>query len=292
MRPLDVFGVHSGLGGHTRGAGKGPQALKSAGILDWLGPHARWHDIGHGEAADNVPLLEQIVRVCRDLANGVEHAIEGDHAVLTLGGDHSCAIGTWSGAANALRPRGDLGLVWIDAHMDSHTPQTTPSGNYHGMPVAHLLGKGDPALTSITRRPPAIRPEHLAVVGVRSFEPEEPELLYKLGVRVFIMQEVMARGFDAVMEEAIAIASTGTAGYGVSIDLDAIDPSEVPGTGSPVDDGVHADAMLAAIRGLANRTGLVGLEIAEFNPTLDRDDVTLALVRRMIEATYGATVTA
>jgi arginase len=296
MRPMDVFGVHSGLGGHTHGAGKGPQVLKSAGVLQWLGQMgfvgARWHDIGHGEAADGVPVLDQIVRVCRDLADGVERAIEADHATLVLGGDHSCAVGTWSGAANALEPRGPLGLVWIDAHMDSHTPATTPSGNYHGMPVAHLLGKGLPALTSITRHPPAIRPEHLAVVGVRSFEPAEPELLHALGVRVFIMQEVVARGFDAVLEEAMAIAGRGTAGFGVSLDLDAIDPSDVPGTGSPVDDGISAETMLRALEGLGTRPGLVGLEIAEFNPTLDHDNVTLDLVRRLLGATHGAQATA
>jgi arginase len=287
MPPLDVFAVHSGIGGHTPGAGHGPLILKQAGVLDWLGRDARWHDVGHGEST-TANALDHIVRIGRALAGGVEQAIAADRSVLVLGGDHSCAIGTWSGAANALHARGPLGLVWIDAHMDSHTPQTTPSGNYHGMPVAHLLGRGDPALAGLARAGPAVRPEHLAIVGVRSFEAAEPELLHKMGVRVFIMQEIEARGLDAVMDEALAIAARDTAGYGVSIDLDAIDPTEVPGTGSPVEDGISGAALLRALTGIADRPGLVGLEIAEFNPELDMADMTLTLVRRMIRSIYAA----
>ena len=289
MRPVDVFGVQSGIGGHTLGTEKGPTALRDSGLMEWLGGGAAWHDVGDAGETRIMPenlIIKSIARICRDLAQGVERAVRADRSVLALGGDHSCAIGTWSGIANALEG-GPLGLVWIDAHMDSHTPDTTPSGNLHGMPVAHLLGRGARPLVEIARRPPAVRPEHLALVGVRSFEPEEPALMRELGVRVFAMDEIAARGLAAVMDEALAIAARATAAHGISIDLDAIDPVDVPGTGSPVEDGLDAGALIGSLAGLAGRPQLVAIEIAEFNPMLDKDGVTLGLMRRLIESAYG-----
>ncbi len=165
------------------------------------------------------------------------------HARLpcVIGGDHSCAGGTWTGVARMLQ--GELGLVWIDAHMDSHTPATSHTGRLHGMPLAWLLGQGDDALYGLSAG--VVDPEHVALIGVRSYEPEEKERLDRLGVRVFHIEEVHRRGLDTVAAEALAIAARGTSGFGVSIDLDAVTPEEAPGVGTPVADGIAGAAARA-----------------------------------------------
>jgi arginase len=203
-----------------------------------------------------------------------------------IGGDHSCAVGTWSGAANALA-KGRLGLVWYDAHMDAHTPATSPSGRLHGMPVAMLLGHGPDALTEIARRRPALAPANLCIVGVRSYEEGERALLARLGVRVIYMDEVRARGLAWATGEALAVARNGTAGFGVSIDLDAIDPGEAPGVGSPVARGFAARDLAAALEAVRNLPDLVGIEIAEYNPTLDRDGQTALVARALLAAAFA-----
>jgi hypothetical protein len=159
------------------------------------------------------------------------------------------ATGTWSGAAAALRPRGALGLLWIDAHMDAHRPHTSPSGNLHGMPLACLLGHGEPALATLAGAP-ALAPAHVCLVGVRSYEAEEAQLLEQLGVRVFLMDEVRRRGLPAVLREAHAVVTRGTAGFGVTLDVDAVDPQEAPGVGTPAPGGLRAGSLLAELERL------------------------------------------
>jgi arginase len=174
-------------------------------------------------------------------------------------------------------------LIWIDAHMDAHTPETSESGRLHGMPLACLLGYGDPALTGIangTRLPPA----NVCLIGIRSFERGEAALLHRLGVRVYPMREVKQRGFETVFREAREIACQGTAGYGVSVDLDAIDPLEAPGVGSPVGGGLSAADVVNAFKQHAGDPALRGLEIVEYNPYLDCDAQTIALVPAVAEA--------
>lgn len=206
------------------------------------------------------------------LATRAEASVAAHTPILVLGGDHSIAMGTWAGAAQALRPRGPLGLVWIDAHMDAHTPATTPSGNWHGMPVAHLLGECEPEMADMavcTGAAPALRPQHVCLVGPRSFEPQEAARLSRLGVRVIDHVEIQRIGLATAIETATAIASTGTAGFGVSLDLDVIDPTQAPGVGTAEPGGVDAIELTRALRGLAEQPGFVGLEIVEFNPALD-----------------------
>jgi arginase len=201
---------------------------------------------------------------------------------LVLGGDHSCAIGTWKGIARALAPRGPLGLVWLDAHLDAHTPATTPSGMLHGMPVACLLGHGDPRLALDRRQ--ALDPRRICMVGARSFEAEEAALLNRLGVRVFPMRELKRRGLGEVMEEALAIARDGAGGYGVSLDLDALDPRDAPGVGIAVRGGIRASELRRALARLGRDPALGALEIAEYNPYCDRNGVTARLVAEIIES--------
>lgn len=165
-------------------------------------------------------------------------------------------------------------MIWIDAHMDCHTFDTTPSYALNGMPLACLLGYGDPALTSITTTAPKLRPEHVCLLGVRSFEQGEAALLKKLGVRVIGMDEIRARGMAAALTEAREIAGNGTAGYGVSIDLDVLDPAEEPGVGNPVPGGLLCSELEQAMRLLHDDMKMLAMEIVEYNPHLDRDQQT------------------
>lgn len=187
-----------------------------------------------------------------------------------VGGDHSCAIGTWSGIAS--RSPDPLGLLWIDAHMDAHTIDSTASGAIHGMPLAVLLGEGHPSLTSIQSLQPKIHAPHSVLFGVRSYEPEEKILLTQHGIRIYNMNEIRARGFETCWQEAIGIVSQGP--FGVTLDLDALDPGEIPAVGSPAPDGLQVNELLQGLSELhphRHSGRWVGLEIVEYNPELDVD---------------------
>jgi arginase len=208
-----------------------------------------------------------VSKLCGELAAAVAAARRRGRLPCVIGGDHSCAGGTWTGAARTLD--GDLGLVWVDAHMDSHTPATSHTGRLHGMPLAWLLGQDDDPLYGLAAG--VLEPRHVCLVGVRSYEPEEDERLRRLGVRVIFMDEVRARGIDAVLDEALSIATDGTGGFGVSIDLDVITPDEAPHVGTPVKGGVSSAHLARALEQVAGRAGLAAVELVEYSPRLDRD---------------------
>jgi arginase len=203
-----------------------------------------------------------------------------------FGGDHSCAVGTWSGVGNAVGRAGPVGLVWFDAHMDSHTPVTSPSGRLHGMPLACLMGHGEKALVAISRETAALRPDKICLVGVRSYEDGERALLERLGVRVFYMDDIRRRGLAAATDEAFAIARSGTVGFGVSVDLDVLDPSEAPGVGSRAEGGLLGRDLAAALARVRTLRGFLGLEIAEYNPIFDENGRTARQVRRLLAAAF------
>jgi arginase len=231
--------------------------------------------------------VDVVAEVCRRLARQVRSLVVSGSRFVVLGGDHSCAIGTWSGARDALKARGPLALLWIDAHMDSHTPATSPSGNLHGMPLACLLGFGPRALSALTGLGPALHPARVCLIGVRSYEEAERRLLARLGVKIFFMDDVRRRGLAAVMDEAFLRVSRGHGAFGVSVDLDALDPSEVPGVSLPVPGGLRAGELVECIAALAGRRGFLGLEIAEFNPRRDRASATVCVIKNLIAAAGG-----
>lgn len=234
----------------------------------------------------------------RRLAKAVSECVAQQRRFMVFGGDHAVAIGTWSGAARGLREygghshidhaghgdhRSNLGLVWIDAHMDAHTASTSPSGRAHGMPVATLLGAGDPALEFFGRdHPAALKPENLCLVGVRSFESEEAALLERLGARIYLMSEVQRRGLKIVMREALEQVSARTAGFGVSLDLDSIDPRDAPGVTTAVTGGLRSRELLPLLREACADNRFIGMEVAEFNPADDRDGRTAALIEKLV----------
>lgn len=283
QKVLKLFGVASCMGAQDTRCDMGPSAIHTSNLqsrLHQAGIDAIWENILHPKV--NKSEEDTIVDLCNQLAINISKAVENKHQFAVIGGDHSCAVGTWSGAATALKAihpekKNHLGLIWVDAHMDSHTPQTSVSGAYHGMPLACLLDKGLPALRNIGTKGAKILPEHVCLVGVRSYEAAEALLLKQLGVRVFFMEEIKQRGLSAIMDEAVSIVKN-TAGFGISIDLDAIDPVDAPGVGSPTQDGLQAEQLIKNLTHMAKQGNYVGTEITEYNPFRDVNDKTANLI--------------
>jgi arginase len=285
-RSVQILTAASGTGAPDVRCRFGPMALRERGLEAQLRHNdttVAWHDLAVTDTL-HLPAAESVARVAERLAESVASAVRDGSFFVVLGGDHSCAIGTWSGAAKALRRRGPLGLIWIDAHMDSHTHETTPSGNFHGMPVACLLGHGDKRLVKIAGRSPAIDPRHLCMIGIRSYERGEADLLERLGVAIFDAAEVKRRGLGSVMGDAVSIVNKGTAGFGVSVDVDALDPGEAPGVGTPAAGGLKADEVRASLAQVSKHQRYVGFELAELNPALDSSGVTVQVAGEIVAA--------
>lgn len=275
----------SSVGGPGPGCGEGPLFLQQSSIFANLankGATLHWQLTTTPNPTDSSKLVS-VQRQCTQVAKEISHLVSDKKFFVTLGGDHSCAIGTWSGVKKAM-PEQNLGLIWIDAHMDSHTPLTSPSGNIHGMPVACLLGYGEPVLTHIGTDTAKFKPENICMIGIRSFEEGEANLLKQLNVRIIGMEEVHHRGLDDVLKEAIQIATQGTEGYGVSIDIDSIDPADAPGTDVAEEDGLSGQELCQAAKIFAQDSRLIGLEIAEFDPERDQAQKTEKLITNLVKS--------
>lgn len=284
-RHIVVIGAASGAGAPDAATADGPDALRHHQVFhDTPLRHVEWDSILRTPRAARDTPLHAVAALGERLAAKVETVLQAGHFPLVVGGDHSCAIGTWSGVHRTLVDRGPIGLIWIDAHMDSHTFATTPSGQIHGMPLAVLLGHGDAALTSIGGAEAKLLPAHVCLIGVRSYEAGEAALLREMGVRVFGMDEVRRRGLAVVFDEALAIAQRGTAGFGVSVDLDALDPDEEPGVTTPVPGGLARAELAAALARLRDEPGFVAMEIVEYNPRRDRGYATADAAGALIRA--------
>lgn len=288
MEQIRVVGAAIGIGAQDPRCQDGPQAVYDDGIIQDLrgrGYDIEWQAIVQTRRDPTRSKMNQVSGFNRRLAQTVFDVKKLNHFPVVLGGDHSCAIGTWSGVHAAVgATQAPMGLIWIDAHLDSHTVETSLSGAIHGMPLACLLGYGDPALTDIMGPPPKLRPEHVCLIGIRSFESGELALVTRLGVRVYYIDEVRQRGMQTVMEEALARVKQGTQGYGVSIDLDAMDPVDAPGVGSPESGGIRARDLQQALAAINQDPQLLALEITEYNPDLDRGQQTSHLIGKLIEA--------
>jgi arginase len=285
QRQIELIGAAWGLGGADPGCAAAPallvplaqKRLRTCGSDALAGPMiSTWPSERRKHLA--------VSRLCGLLASAVADSMRHARLPCVIGGDHSCAGGTWTGVARALHQagRGPLGLVWVDAHMDAHTPATSHTGRLHGMPLAWLLGQDDDPLYGLASG--VLEPRHVCLVGVRSFEREEKERLERLGVRVIHMSEVRSRGIDAAIEEAVGIASRGTDAYGISIDLDAITPDEAPGVGTPVAGGIAGAELARALARIGGGASLAAVELVEYLPRLDRDGCSAALAVELIAA--------
>lgn len=267
-RQIELIGAAWGLGGADPGCAQAPRVLTPllAQRLERCGADTIPGPMLEAQPAERRKQLA-VSRLCGLLAAAVANSLRHGRLPCVIGGDHSCAGGTWTGVARALR--GELGLVWVDAHMDSHTPATSHTGRLHGMPLAWLLGQDDDPLYGLAAG--VLEPGRVSLIGVRSFEPEEKERLDRLGVRVFHIEEVHARGLDAVFTDALAIATAGSAGFGISIDLDVVTPEEAPGVGTPVPGGIPGPQLARALERIGGRPDLLCVELVEYLPRLDPD---------------------
>jgi arginase len=282
---LALIGYASGLGARDPGCADGPVKLRAAGIDGVLrrnGIAAYWGDMLFPDPRPGESLRQTVENLNRRLQQRVATVLRRGERPLVYGGDHTSAAGTWSGVTEALSGR-RLGLLWIDAHLDAHTPETTHSGLLHGMPLAVLLGY----LGSAGPGKAALSPEHVSVVGVRSYEPEEAHLLRDLEVRIYTMEEIARRGLRAVMQEAHALVRTGTDAYGITADVDAIDPDDAPGVGTPEAGGLRARELTDILAELVAEAPPLALEIAEFNPHRDLADRTLRVIGDLSHALAG-----
>ncbi|PQA78510.1 arginase [Rhodoferax sp. TS-BS-61-7] len=269
---LHLIGAAVGEGASDGGCKWGAAALREHGIANALaatGRTAIWGDTVTAQPMLATSRLNAIEGFSERLAGTVAQVLRQNQQPLVLGGDHSCAVGTWSAVADHLRPQGALGLVWIDAHLDAHTPETSDSQAPHGMPVAALLGHGSEGMTDLFGWRHKLRPEHLVIIGARSYEPAERALLDSLGVRVMYMPEVLERGFAACFDEARARVQAGTVGWGISFDLDGLDPRDAPGTGTPVEQGIRLADALQVLTGCSQDSRFMALELTEYNPLRD-----------------------
>jgi len=296
-QPVAIIGAALDLGAGRRGVDMGPSAIRYAGLEprisalgrrceDWgnvLAPVAEASAVGD----ERVRFLAAIKETCERIADQVVRAVEGGFQPLVLGGDHSVALGTLGGLARA---RGPGGVLWLDAHGDLNRPETSPSGNVHGMPLAAALGLGGPEFDSPAFRLPAVDPTRVALVGVRALDEVERELLVELDVLVFTMSDVDRLGIETVMRQALERVSGGEGFTHISLDLDVLDPEVAPGVGTPVRGGLsYREAHLAME--LVSESGVASsLEVVEVNPILDRENETAKLAVELVASALGARI--
>ena len=298
MKPIHIIGVPLDLGGNRRGVDMGPSAVRVAGLearLEALGFVVE--DAGNiavalpeqkKEGHPRAKYLKEITATCTKHAELVLKTLEAGKTPVVLGGDHSVAVGTVSGIAEFLRRQNQkLGLIWIDAHTDINTPDSSPSGNVHGMPLAAIMGLGPPELANIFGFSPKVAPENCVLVGVRDIDAAEKENVRKAGIEVYTMRDIDERGMRAVMEEALRAAGRGTAGYHVSLDMDWVDPEDAPGVGTPVRGGATYREAHLAMEIIADHGRLTSFEIVEVNPVIDEHNQTADLAVELTLSVFG-----
>jgi len=297
-RKIGIIGVPMDLGQDHRGVDMGPSALRVAGLkrgLRNLGCEVE--DRGNVEVRapgslpqDDSPTryLQPIAEACAELASRVEGTLKEGRMPLVLGGDHSIAIGTLAGVSSHYREKKQsIGCLWLDAHGDLNTPESSPSGNIHGMPLACSLGIGPRKLTHLLGFSPKVSGRNCTMVGLRSLDPEEKKTVHESGARAFTMRDVDERGIAACMREALEVAGQDTAGYHVSLDMDMLDPREAPGVGTPVRGGATYREAHLALEMIADSGRMLSLEIVEVNPVLDERNRTARLGVELILSALG-----
>ena len=286
------------LGAGRRGVDMGPSALRLANLnekltslgyeIEDLGnvlvDQPETSPVGHESAR----YLQQIARTCTRLMEMVEHAADQAKVPLVLGGDHSVAIGTIAGISNHYRKSSrKLGLIWIDAHADMNTPESSPSGNIHGMPLACCIGIGPRELTQLGGYAPKIDPANVAIIGLRSVDEAERRHVRETGVHAYTMRDLDERGLRSVLGEAIERVSEGTVGFHVSFDMDSVDPSEAPGVGTPVRGGMTYREAHLAMETICDSGRMTSMEIVEVNPVIDEVNRTALLGVELVMSAMG-----
>lgn len=295
---IHLLGVPMDLGSGRRGVDMGPSAIRIAGVAGKL------TELGHrviddGDVviknmeelkvgSERARYLPEIARASAIIARKVERIVGLGHFPLVLGGDHSIAIGTVSGLAATARSQGKkLGVLWIDAHGDLNTPETSPSGNIHGMPLATLLGFGAGELTSIGGADAKVSPGNVALVGIRSLDSGEKKRLKETGVQVHTMSDIDRHGVPRIMKKALARVTDGTDFVHVSLDLDAVDPSVASGVGTPVKGGLDYREAHLIMETIADAGVMTSLEVVEVNPILDAGNASAEFAVELVQSAFG-----
>ncbi|MGP4070837.1 arginase [Halobacillus sp. B29] len=294
-KQISVIGVPMDLGQMRRGVDMGPSAIRYAGMTERL-EKLKYdiEDLGDidiplppqtgSEKLDNLRNLNEISEGSQSLAEEVDKVVEEGRFPLVLGGDHSIAMGTLAGIAKHYE---NLGVIWYDAHGDLNTADSSPSGNIHGMPLAVSLGIGHEKLTSIHGYEPKIKPENVVIVGARSLDEGERDLIKEHGIKVYTMHEVDRMGMTKVMEESVEYLKGRTDGVHLSLDLDGLDPHEAPGVGTPVIGGLSYRESHLAMEMLYQSGMITSAEFVEVNPILDEKNKTASVAVGLMGSLFG-----
>ncbi|RVU82800.1 arginase [Leucothrix sargassi] len=301
---IQVIGVPLDLGASRRGTDAGPMALRVAGL------RAALRKIKYDVAVDiDIPVPQketqirrkdpdcdahfktEILQVCQDLAKATYASLKNGSFPLVTGGDHSLAMGSVSATSHFYREQNqEIGLLWFDAHGDMNTPESSPSGNIHGMPLAHLLGTGDKDFIDILAPGAKVKPENVVLIGVRDVDLNEQAIIRDAGIHVFTMRDIDERGMAAVSREAIELVSKNTAGFHLSFDLDGCDPSVIPGTGTTVQGGVNYREAHLFLELCAESEALLAMDVVELNPFLDQKNVSAERAVLLIQSALGRSI--
>jgi arginase len=300
-KPVHIIGVPLDLGASRRGTDAGPSALRVAGLRRAIAK------LGYEVTVESdvaVPTMEtrhsarrearfkdEILEVCTNVATTTLSTLQAGQIPLVIGGDHSIAMGTVSGVSAYFRQqKADIGLIWFDAHGDMNLPGTSPSGNIHGMPLAHLLGHGDQDLANILEQNPAVKAENVVLVGIRDIDGHERELIRSTGVTAFTMRDIDELGMTHVCNETLRIVNTDTAGFHVSFDVDGCDPSVIPGSGTLVPGGVSFREAHQLLENCADTGRMISMEVVELNPFLDLANVSAERAVALIQSAFGRNI--
>jgi len=299
--PVHIIGVPLDLGASRRGTDAGPSAVRIAGLSKAL------VKLGYEVTVESdiaVPTLEtrkpdshkarfknEILAVCTDLAGVTRETLDAGEIPLVIGGDHSIAMGTVAGVAAHFRQRdADIGLIWFDAHGDMNRPDTSPSGNIHGMPLAHILGYGDTDLANILGQCPAVKPEHVVLIGVRDIDDNEREFIRSSGISVFTMSDIDDLGMGEVSRQALEIVNANTIGFHISFDVDGCDPTVIPGSGTLVPGGVSFREAHQLLENCASSGRMKSMEVVELNPFLDQANISAERAVALIQSAFGRSI--
>jgi arginase len=301
MKLVHLIGVPLDLGGNRRGTDMGPSAFRIAGIGEQIAKMGV-AILDKGDVSSPIPenktegdkrkrYVRDIARVCHKLYQVAVASFAEGAMPIVLGGDHSLGAGSVAAAATHVRKSGKpLGLIWVDAHADMNNPQSSESGNVHGMPLAALLGAGPVELTHFVPDGPSVLPKHTVLVGIRNLDESEKRIVRESKVHVFTMKDIDRLGISEVMERAIVIATRGTGGFHVSYDLDVCDPTVAPGVGTPVKGGLSYREAHVVMEMVAESKKLTSLDLVEVNPTLDVKNTTAELGTELALSALGKSI--
>lgn len=294
---IDLIGVQIDFGAAQKGVAMGPLAIRYAGLKDGLRSMGyTLRDKGDivppedGMSLRHMIRFEQVNATNKQLYEEVSETLENGRFPLVLGGDHSIAAGSVSAVAKHYEPQGEIGVIWIDAHGDWNSDESTISGNMHGMPFSAVCGWGPDSMVDFGQKPHFVPTAHCVQVGGHDFDEAEAARMKEAGMNVFTISAIDKRGMSEVMKEAIRIAGEGTVGIHLSFDVDAITPEYAPGTGTPVENGITAREAFLAVEMLAQSGKLISMDLVEVNPILDDKNKTGRMASELIQLALGKVV--